>query len=447
MGRTSQGVKTMPPTILVVFGVTGDLSHRYLLPALNQIAKVGKLPAEFSLVGVSRRQIKAGGLLQSSEKDLQKYLKTFTMNLSDLEDYQRLGDYLESVESKMSKKPQIIFYFAVPPPAVLPIVRLLGKAGLNKSHTKLLLEKPFGVDWASAYELISQTDRYFEEDQVYRIDHYLAKEMVQNIVVFLGSNALFRNVWDQRFISDIEINVAEAIGIEGRAGFYEPTGALRDIVQSHLLQLTALTLMEPCSSVFEFRELPMRRLAALKALAPAMAAPIIRGQYRGYRQEVKNPGSLTETFVSMTVASSDPRWKGVPIRLTTGKCLSEKLTEIRVRFKKSDESWANLLVLRVQPREGIDLDLWVKQPGFENKLQKLPLRFAYEHHFDRLPEAYERVLVDAIRSDHSLFASNDEVLASWKILEPIFEHWNFDTKDLRLYKPGSTIDEVINQAV
>lgn len=432
-----------PPTILVIFGVTGDLSHRYLLPALSQIAAADHLPPGFKVIGISRQSLKRQELLKDNEKTLDKYIEPFQMTLSQAADYLRLKKHLQSLYGKAAQPAQIIFYFAVPPLAVLPIIRLLGEAGLNGDNTKLLLEKPFGTDLESARELIEETARHFKDSQVYRIDHYLAKEMAQNITVFLASNAIFRSIWDNRFIEKIDIDVAEKIGIEGRAAFYEPTGALRDIVQSHLLQLAALTLMEPCSGVFEFSELPVRRLAALKSLQPASGEAVVRGQYEGYRAEVGNPHSVTETFVSLTVNSSDPRWEGVPIRLTTGKNLAERLTEIRVHFKQSEASQANLLALRVQPREGIELELWVKQPGYERKLQKLPLHFTYEQHFKRVPEAYEQVLFDAMHSNPGLFASNAEVLATWQILQPVQSKWAMDDDDLRLYKPGSTINQIL----
>jgi glucose-6-phosphate 1-dehydrogenase len=235
--------QALPPIILVIFGITGDLSHRYLLPALNQIAKSHQLPKDFKIIGVSRKDIQLADIYGKGEQLLKEHTEPFMMDLESQEAYQKLKDKVHQLSLHFKDKPQIIYYFAVPPAATLPIVRHLGNAGLNTSNVKILLEKPFGVDLESAKELIAETNKHFPEEQVYRIDHFLAKEMAQNITVFLGSNTLFRNVWNNSFIEKIEIDAAEKIGIEGRGNFYDSTGALRDVVQSHLLQLAALTLM------------------------------------------------------------------------------------------------------------------------------------------------------------------------------------------------------------
>ena len=437
-----EGEVKLPPTILVVFGITGDLSQRYLLPSLAQVCKTAHLPKDFKVLGVSRRDVSLSEVLGGNNKTLGKMTELFQMDLNSAADYRALKKKLSAVGRQVGSKPQVIFYLSVPPEAVLTIVKNLGQAGLNHGRAKLLLEKPFGFDLESARELIAQTTAYFPEEQVYRIDHYLAKEMAQNIIVFLGSNALFRDVWSNRFIEKIDIIAAEKIDIEGRQ-FYESAGALRDIIQSHLLQLAALTLMEPCTGVFEYEEMSGRRLAALSVLEANTKKPVIRGQYKGYRQEVGIPGSATETFVSLTIESGDPRWQGVPIQLISGKCLNDKLTEIRVYFKKKEDSEANRLALRVQPKEGIELDLWVKEPGYERRLKQKSLAFTYEQHYERLPEAYERVLLDAIRGNQSLFASSGEVIESWRILEPIQKGWDASNKDLRFYSRGSTIEQVL----
>jgi glucose-6-phosphate 1-dehydrogenase len=428
--------ESLQPTTLVIFGVSGDLSQRYLLPALAEICQSSDLRAHLRILGISRHQITAKEILTKQTKGLVSQFETYQMDYDSAADYQKLKSYLKGHDTE-----QVIFYFAVPPAAVLPIVGRLGAAKMNTSSYKLLMEKPFGTDLASAKKLIEQTNRHFKEEQVYRIDHYLAKEMAQNITVFLGSNVLFRDVWNNQFIEKIEIAAEESIGVEGRGHFYEQTGALRDIVQSHLLQLTALTLMEPCPDVFDFSQVQPRRLAALKSLEVDKRS-VIRAQYDGYRQDVGNPKSSVETFVSLTLKSNSPKWQGVPIKLITGKKLKQKLTEIRIFFKKTQSAQANLLRLRIQPREAIELELWIKKPGYEQELQKLPLDFAYQQYFGRLPDAYEQVIVDAIRSRTNLFASSSEVFASWTILQPLLDDFGKNQPKLKTYKPGSAAADI-----
>jgi glucose-6-phosphate 1-dehydrogenase len=327
-----------------------------------------------------------------------------------------------------------------------PLVELLGESGLaGVPDTKLLLEKPFGTDLESAQELIDGIKQHFSEEQVYRIDHYLAKETTQNVVVFRSSNALFKRSWNNNFIERIEITAAEKISVEGRAGFYEQTGALRDFIQSHLLQLAALTLMElPKNGAWD--TIPKKRLQALRQLN--MPTNVVRGQYDGYRAEVESPKSLVETFVSLTFTSRDPRWWGVPITLTTGKALHEKVTEIRIIFKQEDTHEANQLVMRIQPNEGVEVYLWAKRPGYEQDLQQVTLDFSYSQHFAgaNLPDAYERVFVDAMRSNRSLFTTSEEVLETWRVLDQVQHNWEMHTDDLIAYKPGSTPEEIMEQA-
>jgi glucose-6-phosphate 1-dehydrogenase len=435
----------LPPTILVVFGITGDLSRRYLLPALSQICADGHLSDNFQVLGLSRRQLSLDDVLDKRFKSLRPHTRMLSVDPGHPADFQALKQTIEEIDdTKYDGKAQVIFYLVVPPQATLPIIKNLGDAGLNYPLTKLLLEKPFGTDLDSAARLIKEIDKHFPEKQVFRIDHYLAKESAQNVAVFLGSNSLFRNVWDNRFIDRIDITAAEEIGIEGRDLFWESTGTLRDFVQSHLLQLAALTLMEPCPHTFDFAQLPERRLAALQKMSVASPKKAIRGQYIGYRDEVGKSTTAIETFVALEIKSSDRRWEGVPIMLSTGKRLNQKLTEIDIRFKKTQEAEANLLALRLHPREGIELDLWVKEPGFDHHLQKQPLKFLYKNRFGRVPDAYEQVLIDAMRAKKSLFASSDEVLASWKILQPLIDFWQKSAEDLRIYQPGSTIEEILS---
>lgn len=424
----------LPSTTLAIFGVRGDLSQRKLLPALAEICRNSDFKARLKILGLSRSELQTDESLPKAASGLTDQFEVFQIDYSKLLDYKKLKDKLDQIGSR-----QVIFYFAVPPQAVLTIVSNLGRSGLNSAVYKLLMEKPFGTDYASAKQLIDATDKHFKEEQVFRIDHFLAKEMAQNIAVFLGSNAIFRDVWNKTFIDRIEVVAEESIGIEGRAHFYEQTGALRDIVQSHLLQLAALTLMEPCPDVFDFSQMRARRLAALEKLK-IKPGSVIKAQYEGYRQEAASPNSAVETFVALDLQSSDPKWQGVPVRLITGKKLSEKLTEIRIFFKKIQNAQSNILRLRVQPREGIELELWIKKPGYEQELQMLPLDFNYGQYFDRLPDAYEQVIVDAVRGRANLFAGSREVLASWRLLQPVLDSW--DSK-LVSYKPGSRVEQIL----
>jgi glucose-6-phosphate 1-dehydrogenase len=426
----------MVPTALVIFGVTGDLSSRYLLPALSEICRSNDIRTHLQIIGTSRRAVLAEDILKDTSSELAGQFQVITMDYERTNDFHKLKERLDGLAAE-----QVIFYFALPPDAVLPVVNQLGEAGLNLPKYKLLMEKPFGSDYQSAKQLIEQIDKYFKPEQVFRIDHYLAKEMAQNIAVFLGSNTLFRDVWNNNFIESIEIVAEEEIGVDGRERFYEQTGALRDVLQSHLLQLAALTLMEPCPDVFDFSMMQSRRSDALKQLE-LVKDSVIKGQYQGYRELIGSNQSNIDTFVSLELKSNNPAWHGVPIKLVTGKRLKQKLTEIRVYFKKSQSAQSNLLRLRVQPKEGVEIDLWVKKPGYDQQLEKLPLDFSYQQYFDRLPDAYEQVIVDAMRGRSNLFASSQEVLASWQILQPILDEWQ--QRRPVIYQPGAETKDIKN---
>jgi glucose-6-phosphate 1-dehydrogenase len=435
------------PAILVIIGISGDLAKRKLLPAIREIADAGILPEQLKIVGISRRQLKPEDILPKGDQPfLRGALELVQMDLADQAAYVKLMSLLQTIEKNFSKPAQRLFYLSVPPQTAKPIVRMLGEAGLSTPSAKLLLEKPFGTDLASAQDLIDNIQLYFKEEQVYRIDHYMAKEMSQNILVFRANNSLFRRTWNNEFVASIEIIASEQIGIEGRSAFYEQTGALRDLVQNHLLELAALTLMElPASD--GLHAIPKKRLKALQQLAPPadMHRQVTRGQYQGYRNEVANPDSSVETFVSLTLYSRDPRWEGVPITLTAGKMLDKKTTEIRIHYTCDEHSKANQLTLRIQPNEGAEVCLWTKKPGYEHALQLHPLDFSYSNQYTELPEAYERVFVDAMRADHSLFTTSEEVLASWRILEPVQRAWSMGTNPPVLYKPGETPGEIIEK--
>jgi glucose-6-phosphate 1-dehydrogenase len=432
------------PTIIIIIGITGDLAKRKLLPAIDQLAQAGVLPEQLQIVGVTRQtDVSISDLTQEIADPTFVHDRTelFQMNLAEAGEYDRLAERLKAIEAGFGGGAQRLFYLSVPPQMSQPIIEFLGASDLSRTgQAKLLLEKPFGVDLASATELVAHIGKHFSPEQVYRIDHYLAKEMAQNIVVFREENMLFRETWNKDFIESIHITASEKIGIEGRAGFYEQTGALRDIVQSHLLQLAALMLMD-APEPKAMREVPMRRLAALRQLS--LVAPIVqsvrRGQYMGYQQEVGNPGTMTETFVALDLQSDDPRWAGVPVTLATGKAMKEKQTAIRITYRQDGEREANELILSLQPNERVEVRLWAKRPGYERQVEKRSLQFDYQED-ERLPEAYERVLLDAIKSDHSLFATSEEVLETWRILDPLQRAWEMsDGDDLAAYEQGSDI--------
>lgn len=433
------------PTILIIIGITGDLSRRKLLPALSDLARAGKLPGKFRIIGVSRRNIDMRALTKGLSKEnvsfLTKHIEWVSLHLADTSEYSVLRTKIEAVEQEFGEEADKLFYLSVPPTVSRPLIEHLGLSGIAKlPRTKLLLEKPFGMDKASAEELVNHIEAHFSAEQVYRIDHYIAKEMAQNIIVFRQGNSLFKRTWNNQFIESIEIIASERIGIEGRAAFYEQTGTLRDVVQSHLLQLAALVLMDLPGS-HSLGSVPAARLEALNALQPADPATAVRAQYEGYAAEAENPGSLVETFVSLTLISNDPRWTNTPIRLTSGKALHAKYTEIRVNYHKTADHESNELILRLQPKEGVDVVVCVKEPGFDRRIERQPLRFAYDHTSATLPDAYEHVLLDAMHSDHSLFTTSEEVVASWRVLQPLIDAWEDDT-DIRYYLPGAAPESI-----
>lgn len=435
------------PTIFVIVGVTGDLSRRKLLPALINTQKSQALSSQIKIIGTTRQTgVKPEAILKEikdSEVILDE-MEVFALDVQKSSDYQALKSRIEETEKKFGGSTQKIFYLSVPPKIVESLIEQFGQNGFGQMlDVKFLLEKPFGSDLISAQELIQKINRYFRPEQIYRIDHYLAKEMAQNIMVFREQNSLFRRTWNRDFIERIEISAIEAIGIEGRVDFYEQTGALRDLVQSHLLQLSAITLLDlPKESENGLRT---RRAQVLKGLQVAKnidgSLKVKRAQYDSYRAETAKEESLVETFVSLVLDSQDPRFEGVPIILTTGKKMDTKRTEIRIFYKRDSAMEANELVLRIQPNEGIEICIWSKIPGYQKKVEQNKLVMHYSEGV--VSEAYEQVLLDAIHSDHSLFISDEEVLESWRIIEPIQKFWQSQSGDLKIYRGGSSTNEII----
>ncbi|MEI7918486.1 MAG: hypothetical protein WCH58_03825 [Candidatus Saccharibacteria bacterium] len=424
-------------TKLLIFGITGDLATRKLLPALEQIISTGNFD-DLSVIGVSRHEVNQPELFVhcGNKTFLDGKLSIFTMDLASADEYLRLKQYVALGDDE-----QLLIYMAVPPLSTAQIVDFLGEAGINTPNVKILFEKPFGINLESAEKLIEQTANHYQEQQIYRIDHYLAKEMAQNIIAFRARNALFYHIWNNNFIESVEIVSLQTGGIDGRAQFYEQTGALRDLVQGHLMQLLTLTLMDIPQGL-EWERMPELRLAALNQLQLVDPGKVVRAQYEGYKEEVNNNDSQVETFVSIEMSSNQPNWVGVPIRLTTGKQLSETTAEIRIRLKTSNGAQSNCLVFKIQPNEGINIELFVKKPGYSREFESRNLSFNYESNV-KLPDAYEQVLVDAISSEKSLFTGSDEVLRSWQILKPIQDDWNSWQQQPKTYPKGSSAQSIL----
>lgn len=381
---------------------------------------------------------------------LQRKTDVIQMDLLDSAAYVNLLDRLQTIEDSLGEGASRLYYLSIPSQAFTPIIRLLGETGHNaplaggQDAPRLLIEKPFGYDLASAKELIQVVDEHFGEGQIYRIDHYVAKETVQNILTFRFQNPLFESIWDNQHIDHISVVAHEKIGIEGRATFYEQTGALRDLIQSHLLQLLAITTMAKPARL-ENDEIHAEKLKLLQAVVPItpdkVTSETVRGQYEGYRQEVANPHSLIETYAKLQLQIDNDQWRGVQLTLETGKALAEKLTEISICFKQSSDSEQekNKLIFRIQPKEGITLRLQTKRPGIQNYTDSADMNFDYAHSFNERPaEAYERVIVDAIRGDQTLFASAAEVMRSWEIIENVLEQWSHSDEGLNIYHAGSS---------
>jgi glucose-6-phosphate 1-dehydrogenase len=387
-------------TKLIIFGITGDLSQRKLVPVLEQVIQE---VSDLQIIGVSRREVEVKDVVT---EPLVNATSMFTMDLAKATDYDRLKDYLALKDGE-----QALVYLSVPPSAAADIVDFLGQAGLNGENIKLLFEKPFGFDFESAKEFLDRTARYFSEKQIYRIDHYAAKEISQRLIELRANDETHHHHWSNQSVAAVEIIASETIGVEDRAFFYEQTGALRDFLQGHLLQLLALVLMD-VSGDFGLDVLPARRLTALNFLQPANPELTERAQYDGYAQAVENSGSLTETFVNMQLESDDPRWKDVPLTLTTGKALDKKRSLICIHYNDgSEEQFDEASIL---PAEG------------------------------RKRDAYERVILEAIQGNKAIFTTGPEVLRAWEIVKPVQTEWGLDDQPLPLYKQGSTIDEVLD---
>ncbi len=439
-----------PAPVIVIFGITGDLSKRKLLPALYHLLRQGLLAPQTRIIGISRQSLKPADVLKDVElcvlevdkvcdpeglRRVKAALQTFQLQPDATDDYQGLKQLLDGLDDGQAR--ERLLYMSIPAGAYGPIVDRLGQSGLNDRRTRLLLEKPFGYDQRSAGALIKLVHRDFNEQQIYRIDHYLAKETAQNLLAFRIHNPVFSNLWNGKHISKVVVRATETIGVEGRANFYEQTGALRDLVQSHLMQLLGITLMDTPQDMTS-RSIHANKQRFFEGLAPADARQAVRGQYASYRQEVRNPDSTVETYARLKLGSTDPAWRDTEMILETGKALDKKVTEVVVTFAAPKGETANNLTFHIQPNEGISFDIEAEQ-GAHAKLHKAVMDFTYQDTYAERQhiDAYERVLLDAIAGDQSLFASDREVLESWRVLQPVLEAWEQSASGLQTYPVGS----------
>ena len=479
--------------LIVIFGASGDLTYRKLIPALYALYNQKLLPDKFHVLGVSRttipdaefREKMTEGIRKFSEnihlndfqiEEFKSHLSYFQMDMTLEEEYSRLKIALDKINQSEGAESNYLFYLSTPPSLFSVISGNLAKVGFSNESDgfkRLIIEKPFGYDLESSLTLNSQLHEAFLENQIYRIDHYLGKETVQNLLVMRFSNGIFEPLWNRNFVDHVEITSAESIGVEGRGGYYDGSGAIRDMLQNHLLQVVGLTAMEPPSSMDAdaIRNETMKVLQSLKPIKhEEVPSQVIRGQYvsshirgelvPGYREEKGvNPESRTETFIAMKFFIDNWRWGGVPFYIRTGKRLPTRVTEVVVHFKPTphklfqvEESCksCNQLIIRIQPDEGVLLKFGLKQPGAGFNVKTVNMDFHYSELSEtHLPSAYERLLYDVMVGDSTLYARADAVEAAWKFVTPILEVWKNDP-DQKIYGyPAGTwgpenADDLIN---
>jgi glucose-6-phosphate 1-dehydrogenase len=452
-------IKPAEPQAIVIFGATGDLTKRKLLPAFYHLFAEGLLPHGFAIVGYARTEMSDEEFHNRARQAIQEFSRSdvsgeewaeFSSRLfyvsGDFDSemaMERLREQLEWTDRNLGTNGGRFFHCATPPDVYPLIVKRLAESSLHRD-AKIVIEKPFGRDLESARELNRALHEAFDESQIFRIDHYLGKETVQNILAFRFANGMFEPIWNRRYVDNVQITVAEEIGIEGRGAFYDKTGAIRDMGQTHLTQMLTFFAMEPPVS-FEPDRLQDERLRVLRSMKPVESTSVVRGQYRGYRDDPDvAPNSQTETYAALRVEIDNWRWAGVPFFLRTGKKLRGKVTEICVSFrdvpynvfKGTDATplGRDALIFRIQPDEGISLWLNVKKPGLGLELDRATLEFDYERAFKTpLIEAYELLILEAMEGDHTLFTSQDAVERAWELLMPVLE----SPPRVVEYEPGS----------
>lgn len=473
---------TAPPCVVVIFGATGDLTRRKLLPALFRLSQQRLLPSEFAILGTARQAMTDDEFRALMKQSVTEFGSEDTLDdsawesfakrmiyvggeFSEAATYQHIGTRLEEIDRAHQTQGNRIFYLATAPDFFGLIAKQLGEAKLARpkkgSWTRIIVEKPFGRDLASARKLNKELAAVFDEKQVYRIDHYLGKETVQNLLVFRFANSIFEPLWNRQYIDHIEITNAETKGVEGRGGYYETAGALRDMIQNHVFQVTSLIAMEPPASLSanavrdekakamqSVREFPKERIDQLAVRGQYGPGTVLGDTVPGYREETGvNPNSSTETFAALKLYFDNWRWAGVPFYIRSGKRLQKHITEIAIHFKSvphhmftgSDTPLeANVLVIRVQPNEGITLRFAAKLPGQAMRIRPVNMDFRYGSSFGvKSPEAYERLLLDCMLGDSTLYARRDMVERGWEIVSPILEAWKAPATDFPNYDAGS----------
>jgi glucose-6-phosphate 1-dehydrogenase len=467
-----------PPCVLVVFGASGDLTHRKLMPALAELAMKRQLPSAFAVIGVARTEMTDDDFRQrmleaAGDEDnpawasLVAGFRYVAGDYGEHETFDRLKQVIDEVDRERGTGGNRVYYLATVPTVFASVAGELGEHGLAKpahadAFARIVIEKPFGHDLASARELDAALHAVFDEEQIYRIDHYLGKETVQNVLALRFANSIFEPMWNRRYVDHVQITVAESLGVGHRGGFYEHAGAMRDIVQNHVLQVLALTLMEPPATIDAqgIRDEKVKALRAVDIFTPEeVLSEVVRGQYTdgwvegeqvpGYRQEEEvDPNSATETYVAMRLHVNNWRWAGVPIYIRTGKRLPKRVTEVSISFqgvphlpfKAADARGLqpNAIVMHIQPDEGISLRFGAKVPGQAFKVRSVSMDFSYGAAFlEEPPEAYERLLLDAMVGDPTLFIRTDEVEQAWRIVDPILAVWREEDAPLAFYPAGT----------
>jgi len=474
-----------PPTVVVIFGASGDLTARKLIPAVYNLAHDNLLPADFFLVGFGRKPIPddefrglaADAIKEFSRRELKAdvwdrvaaHTSYVAGGYDDAAAFDRLAAHLDAIERQLGRDLQRLCYISTPPSVFAPILHLLGNCGIAARHlgtplqSKVVIEKPFGKDLTSARELNTAIRSVFQEDQVYRIDHYLGKETVQDLLVQRFANAIFEPLWNRNFIDSVQITVAEEVGVGSRGGYYEQSGCLRDMIQNHTMQLLALTAMEPPGSLHAeaIRDEKVKVLNAIQPLTIGPAGDVARAQYAGGMIAGKPvPGYLeeegiaaqsnTETYAALRLSINNWRWQGVPFYLRSGKRLARRVSEIAINFRRPPGTLfagetarfdlaANTLSFQIQPDEGLSLILNTKVPGLETRTQPVKMSFRYATTFgSNTAEAYERLVLDAMIGDGTLFIRGDEAEASWKLCTPVLDYWrSVGRTGMDLYAAGS----------